>query len=159
MSEPSQPSWHARGENAALPPGVSWSPAMYAALFDPESWRESLDAYAQATNLAVALVNVDGRLLGPCHNARPTWSQLHAAPEGAGGGCPFALAPPRSCPCVQNALVQRALVLKRDRTGLVHFTVPLLLDDHPVGALLAGQVFDQYPEQLVLEHVATHLGL
>jgi signal transduction histidine kinase len=159
MSEPSQPSWHAHGESAAPLAGVAWSPAMYAALFDPESWRESLDAYAQTTNLAVALVNVDGRLLGPCHNARPTWSQLHAAPEGAGGGCPFALVPPRSCPCVRNALAQRALVVKRDRTGLVHFTVPLVLEDHPMGALLAGQVFDQYPEQLVLEHVATRLGL
>ena len=28
-----------------------------------------------------------------------------------------------------------------------------------MGVLLAGQVFDQYPEQLLLEHVATHLGL
>src|SRR4030095_4769707 len=126
MSEPSQSSRHARDESAALLPGVTWSPAMYAALFDPESWCESLDAYAQSTNLAVALVNVDGYLLGRCHNAQPTWSQLHAAPEGAGGGCPFSLAPPRSCTCVRDALVQRALVLKRDRTGLVHFTVPLV---------------------------------
>src|SRR5262249_925552 len=145
MSEQSQPPWHGRGESAAPPPGVVWSPAMYAALFDPESWRESLDAYAQTTNLAVALVDLDRPLLGPCHNPRATWSRLHDAPEGAGGGCPFALAPPRSCTCVRNALAQRALVVKRDRTGLVHFTVPLVLDDHPVGALLAGQVFDQYP--------------
>jgi signal transduction histidine kinase len=159
MSEPSQPSWHARGESAAPLAGVARSPAMYAALFDPESWRESLDAYAQATNLAVALVDMDGHLLGPCYNPRPTWGQLHAAPEGAGGGCPFALVLPRSCTCVRNALAQHALVVKRDRTGLVHFTVPLVLDAHPVGALLAGQVFDQYPEQLVLEHVATRLGL
>ena len=159
MSEQSQPPRHARGESETPPAGVAWSPAMSAALFDPESWRESLDAYAQTTNLAVALVGMNGRLLGPCHNPRPTWSLLHTAPEGAGGGCPFALVPPRSCTCVRNALAQRAPVLKRDRTGLVHFTVPLVLDDHPVGALLAGQVFDQYPEQLVLEHVATRLGL
>ena len=58
-----------------------------------------------------------------------------------------------------DALARRELVLVRDRTGLVHFTVPLVLDEHPVGALLAGQVFDQYPEQLLLEHVATRLGL
>ena len=49
--------------------------------------------------------------------------------------------------------------MRRDRTGLVHFTVPLVLGDHPVGTLLAGQVFDQYPEQLLLEHVAKHCGL
>jgi signal transduction histidine kinase len=41
----------------------------------------------------------------------------------------------------------------------VHFAVPLVLEDQPVGALLAGQVFDQYPEQLLLEHAVTHMGL
>jgi PAS domain S-box-containing protein len=60
---------------------------------------------------------------------------------------------------VSDALARRALVLARDRTGLVHLAVPLVLDDQPLGALLAGQVFDQYPEHLLLEHVATHLGL
>ena len=58
-----------------------------------------------------------------------------------------------------DALARRELVLVRDGTGLVHFTVPLVLDDHPVGALLAGQVFDQYPEQPVLEHMATRVGV
>jgi Histidine kinase len=71
----------------------------------------------------------------------------------------FALAPPTPCTCVEDALARRALILARDRTGLVHFTVSLVLDDHPMGALLAGQVFDQYPEQLRLEHVATRVGL
>jgi signal transduction histidine kinase len=61
--------------------------------------------------------------------------------------------------CVRDALARRELVLARGRTGLVHFAVPLVLEDHPVGALLAGQVFDQYPEQLLLEHAATHVGL
>jgi len=37
--------------------------------------------------------------------------------------------------------------------------VPLVLEDQPVGALLAEQVFDQYPEQSLLEHAATHVGL
>ena len=159
MSEPSQPSEHACGESAALLAGVVCSPAMYAALFDPESWRESLDAYAHATNLAVALVDAAGHLRGACRNPRPTWSRLHAAQETAGNGCPFALAPRWPCMCVRDALARRELVLARDRTGLVHFAVPLVLEDHPVGALLAGQVFDQYPEQLVLEHAATRVGL
>ena len=58
-----------------------------------------------------------------------------------------------------DALERRALVLRRDCTGLVHCTVLLVLEDQPVGALLAGQVFDQYPEQLVLEHMATRWGM
>src|SRR5207247_649458 len=46
-----------------------------------------------------------------------------------------------------------------DRTGLVQFAVPLVLGEHPLGALIAGQVFDHYAEQLPLEQVARHLGL
>jgi signal transduction histidine kinase len=159
MSEQSQPPQHAGSAPAAPPVGVAWSPAMSAALFDPESWRESLEAYAHTTNLAVALVDVDRHWHGPCQNPQPTWRQLHAALGTAGEECPFALAPPRPCTCVRDALARRALVLRRDRTGLVHFTVPLVLDDHPIGALLAGQVFDQYPEQLRLEHAATRVEL
>src|SRR5439155_2466297 len=147
------------GEAAAPSAGVAIAPAMRDALFDPESWRESLEAYAHATNLAVALVDVEGRLLGPCRNPRPTWSRLQAAQGRADEGCPFALAPPTPCTCIDDALARRALVLARDRTGLVHFTVPLVLDDHPMGVLLAGQVFGQYPEQLRLEHMATRVGL
>ena len=37
--------------------------------------------------------------------------------------------------------------------------MPLQLGEHPLGALLAGQVFDQYPEQLALEQVAKAFGL
>jgi signal transduction histidine kinase len=47
----------------------------------------------------------------------------------------------------------------RDRTGLVHFAVPLALGGHGLGALLAGQVFDHYPEQLALDHAAQQFGL
>ena len=159
MSELPQCPPPARDEHAALPAWLAMSPALRAALFDPASWHESLEAYADSTNLAVALVDEAGRLLGPCLNPRPTWRQFHASQEAADGACPFALAPPRPCTCVADALARRALVLARDRTGLVHVAVPLVLDDHPVGALLAGQVFDQYPEQLVLEQVATRCGL
>jgi PAS domain S-box-containing protein len=50
-------------------------------------------------------------------------------------------------------------VRARDRTGLVHFAVPLALGGEPLGALVAGQVFDSYPEQLPLDHVARKAGL
>jgi ligand-binding sensor protein len=36
----------------------------------------------------------------------------------------------------------------------VHFAVPLVLGGHPLGALVAGQVFDQHAEQLTPEHTA-----
>jgi signal transduction histidine kinase len=47
----------------------------------------------------------------------------------------------------------------RDHTRLVHFAVPLILDGQRLGAVLAGQVFDQYPEPAVLAQVAGQLGL
>lgn len=146
-------------ETTPLPAWSAMSPALWAALFDPASWRESLEVYAHSTHLAVALVDAAGHLLGPCLNPQPTWQHLHTHLGATGRGCPFALAPYAPCTCVQDALTQRDLVFMRERTGLVHFTVPLVLDDQPVGALLAGQVFDQYPEQFLLEHVATRCGL
>ena len=113
MSELPQCRPPARDEHAALPAWLAMSPALRAALFDPASWHESLEAYADSTNLAVALVDEAGRLLGPCLNPRPTWRQFHASQEAADGACPFALAPPRPCTCVADALARRALVLAR----------------------------------------------
>src|SRR5262249_20107997 len=43
--------------------------------------------------------------------------------------------------------------------GVVHGSVAGVLGDDVLGALAAGQVFDQYPEPLVLEHVAVTFGL
>jgi signal transduction histidine kinase len=74
-------------------------------------------------------------------------------------GCLFSLAPLSPCNCVADALARGGFVVARDRTGLMHFAVPLVLGGHPLGALVAGQVFDQYPEQLPLEQVARQLGL
>jgi signal transduction histidine kinase len=137
---------------------IALPPAMRDALFAPWSWHESLDANAQDTHQAVALVDATGRLIGTCINPQPTWRRLHAH-QAADGGCPFALAPRTPCTCVADAQATRDLVVVRDRTGLVYFAVPLVLGDDPLGALLAGQVFDRYPEQLVLEHVAKYVGL
>jgi signal transduction histidine kinase len=60
---------------------------------------------------------------------------------------------------VTEALAEAGFRLLRDRTGLVHFAVPLVLDHQGLGVLIAGQVFDQYPDQLALEHVAKEVGL
>jgi signal transduction histidine kinase len=156
------------GESSAPPLGVELPPATRADLLDPALWQDGLAKYARATNLAVALADAAGRLIGEYINPRPTWSLLHAKSpptslpsEGAAGGvgCPFSLAPLQSCNCVADALARGGFVVARDQTGLVHFAVPLVLGEHPLGALVAGQVFDQYPEQLPLEQVAKQLGL
>jgi signal transduction histidine kinase len=176
-------------EPSTQPLGVELQPAIRADLLDPALWQDGLAKYARGTNLAVALADAAGRLIGSTINPRPTWSLLHAKTppgvrsQGSGvrdqesadrsdvhhlssdsclltfGGCPFSLAPLKPCNCVANALARGGFVVARDRVGLVHFAVPLVLGDHPLGALVAGQVFDQYPEQLPLEQVAKQLGL
>src|ERR1700687_889439 len=153
------------GELSAQPTGVELPPATRADLLDPALWQDGLAKYARATNLAVALADTAGRLIGEYINPRPTWSLLHSqpppgsSPSADGAACPFSTARLEPCHCVADALARGGVVVARDRTGLVHFAVPLVLGGHPLGALVAGQVFDQYPEQLPLEHVAKELGL
>jgi signal transduction histidine kinase len=143
-------------ESSAQPLGVELPPALRADLLDPAIWQDALAKYARATNLAVALADTAGRLIGETINPRPTWSLLHSKTPGA-ARCPFSLALLQSCTCVADALARGGVVVARDRTGLVHFAVPLVLGRHPLGALVAGQVFTRYPEQLPLEHLARQL--
>ncbi len=156
------------GQSTAQPMAIELTPALRADLLGPALWQDGLAKYARATNLAVALSDRASRLIGPILNLRPTWELLRAgasspappsegAPEGA--GCPFSLAPLEPCKCVADALARGGVVVARDRTGLTHFAVPLVLGGRPLGALVAGQVFTQYPEQLPLEHVARQLHL
>ncbi|HEV3300755.1 MAG TPA: ATP-binding protein [Planctomycetaceae bacterium] len=153
------------GELSAQPFGVELPPATRADLLDPALWQDGLAKYARATNLAVALADTAGRLIGDYINPRPTWSFLHSktptiSSSSAGGvGCPFSLAPLSPCSCVADALARDGVVVARDRTGLVHFAVPLVLGGDPLGALVAGQFFTRYPEQLPLEHFASQLRL
>ena len=126
------------GEPSAQPLGVELPPAIRADLLDPVNWQEGLATFARATNLAVALADPAGRLIGSTINPRPTWSLLHAkrsvgsrqkaegSPEAASsaglptaycqlpsgqGGCPFSLAPLQPCTCVADALAKGGLVL------------------------------------------------
>jgi signal transduction histidine kinase len=147
------------GEPNPPPACVELSPRLRVGLLEPAIWQEGLRKYARTTKLAVALVDAEGRLLGECINPRPTWSLLHAPKLAAGGRCPFSLAPLRPCTCVVDALANGGSSMARDRTGLVHFALPLVLGEQRLGALVAGQVFDRYPEQLPLEQAAKKLGL
>ena len=98
-------------------------------------------------------------LLGECSNPRPTWQLFHDKKPPSANAARF-LSPPTSparawpTPSPEAALSCRAIP-----HGLVHFAVPLQLGEHRLGALVAGQVFDHYPEQLPLEQVAHAFGL
>jgi signal transduction histidine kinase len=149
------------GQALESPPNPDLPPAIRAALLDPVFWRQILEPYAQAVHLAVALTDTHGRLLGACINPQPLWSLVRAQQPAPPDECPFCLLPFTPCTSVRDALRTRAVVTTQDRLGLTHFAVPLVLGEQPLGALIAGQVFDQYPDwwRLKLEQIANKFAL
>ncbi|HXB68467.1 MAG TPA: ATP-binding protein [Candidatus Acidoferrales bacterium] len=130
-----------------------------AELLDPEGWNQVLETFAGTMKMAVALTDLEGRLLGSCHNPQPVWHLARGARPAAGGACPFCLGPPGSCRAVADALATGAVVTVNDQAGLSHVAIPLSLGGQPLGVLIAGQVFTCYPEILPLQRVARDLGI
>jgi PAS domain S-box-containing protein len=145
------------------------SPGMRAALLDQGAWSQPLENYARTVGMAVALTDCNGRQLGTCHNPQPVWmmarrmatGETAKGRDGAGGEspCPFCLDLVPPCGAVKKALSEGRVQTVRDVAGLVHVTVPLALGRRHVGALIAGQVFDRYPQPLRLQRVARTLGV
>ena len=138
---------------------VVLSPALCAELLDPTRWHDVLEGYARSTQLAVALVDPTGRLLGQCHNPQPVWSLVRAAQPAGAGACLFCLSPVPPCTALADALRTGQPVLTRDRAGLAHAAVPLCVEGECLAVLLAGQVFDQFPESLPLDRLARACGV
>jgi two-component sensor histidine kinase len=128
-------------------------------LLDPESWGNVLEAYARTVNMGVALVDRDGRLIGKCHNPRPIWSLARAARPDWGADCIFCLNADRTCTAAEDAQRTGDVTIATDSAGFVHAAIPLSLGGQNLGTLLAGQVFDGYPELLMLERVARKFRL
>ena len=142
--------------------GVELTPAMREELLDPVEWSIALDMYASTMRLAVALTDCEGRQLGICHNPQAAWLMAGGAKlqEDAGAACSFCLgSSAKSCQGVRTALSTGRVELVRNAAGMVHLAVPLSLGRHEMGALIAGQVFDQYPEPLRLQRLAQQLGI
>src|ERR1700680_5071870 len=135
------------------------SPALRADLLDFSAWGEILTTYGRTMNVAVALTNSQGQILGKCHNAQPVWRLVRDASPGWGAGCPFCITTRLSCTAVAEALQTGETVMVRDQAGLTHVAVPLSLGKQHLGAIIAGQVFDRYPEPLPLRRVAKEYGV
>jgi PAS domain S-box-containing protein len=139
-----------------------------AELLDPDSWGEILSRFGRTMRLAVALTDVDGNMLGPCHNPQPVWclarkGTLPGIPPAAtttrmGPACPFCLAPLTPCSAVADASATGEVVFARDQAGLAHAAIPLFLGNQRLGTLIAGQTFAQYPQPLALLRVARECG-
>ena len=83
---------------------VALSPAVRAELLDPTRWQDVLEGYARSTQLAVALVDPAGHLLGPCHNPQPVWSLARAASPRSLARVRSAWHPVPPCTAVADAL-------------------------------------------------------
>lgn len=74
------------------------------------------------------------------------------------GACPFCIQPLESrYNCSKEALQTATTVTTSDSAGLVHLAIPLFLFKQPLGTLVAGQVFDRYPNHLQLYKLAEKL--
>jgi PAS domain S-box-containing protein len=135
------------------------SPALRADLLDFAAWGEILTTYGRSVKVAVALTNSQGQILGKCQNPQPLWSLLRDASPGGAAGCPFCITTRLRCTAVEEALQTGGTVMVHDEAGLTHVAVPLSLGKQPLGAIIAGQVFDRYPEPLVLRRVAKEFGV
>ena len=138
---------------------VELSPALRADLLDFAAWGEILSTYGRTMKVAVALTNPQGQMLGKCHNAQPVWKMVRDASPGWGAGCPFCITADLPCTAVEEAFQTGKAVMVHDQAGLTHVAVPLSLGKHPLGAIIAGQVFDRYPESLLLRRVAKEFGV
>ena len=128
------------------PTAAELTTAVRTALLDPVHWREPLGEFARATDLAVALTDDQGRLLGEPIHPQSSRGPSAAPRSSAIDGCPFSPATPRPCSCVRDAL-SGSRVMVWDSTGLMHFAVALSLGEQPIGVLLAGQWSDPLPER------------
>jgi PAS domain S-box-containing protein len=149
----------AKGRSFPDPTGkVELSPRLRAELLDLDAWAEILTAYGRTMRVAVALTDADGHVLGKCHNPQPVWTLVHQDAHDW-TGCPFCISKGVPCTAVAEALRAGGVVRVRDQAGLTHVAVPLLLGKQQLGAIIAGQVFDRYPDQLPLRRVAKEFGV
>jgi PAS domain S-box-containing protein len=135
------------------------SPQLLASLLDLDAWGEILTTYGRSMRVAVALTDPQNRVLGECHNPQPVWVFVHDATPIWYGSCPFCITTGPACTAVVEALQTGRVVTVHDQAGLTHVAVPLLLGKRKIGAIIAGQVFDQYPEPLRLRRVARDFGV
>jgi signal transduction histidine kinase/CheY-like chemotaxis protein len=132
------------------------SPAVRAELLDPAVWQEALQGYARATKLAVLMVDSGGTPIGSCINPHRLWQMVIGGDSTT--ACPFCVHPESNCQALADARQSGAMTFARDRSGLAHVVVPVRLGEARLAFLLAGQVFDQFPEQLLLDDLARATG-
>ena len=134
---------------------VEMSAELRADLLDSMAWNSVLETFAQTVNVAVALTDCEGKVLGRCHNPQPVWQLIRGGTKTNEGDCFFCLSPAPSCSAASDALRTGGVVMARNHAGMMHLAVPLTLGGQHLGAIVAGQVFNRHAEPLPLERVAS----
>jgi ligand-binding sensor protein len=89
------------------------------------------------------LTDSEGHLLGKCYNPQPIWTLVHNVERNPVTECFFCITKRLHYSAVAEALQRGDVVRVHDEAGLTHVAVPLLLGKEPLGAIIAGQVFDR----------------
>jgi two-component sensor histidine kinase len=126
-------------------------------LLDPKVWVPVIDRFARSCRLAVQLFDGSGRALTRVVNEQEFSLSLHAGvadderPLGATKGDTEDLA--------RRAIGSGELTTTTDDSGLGYVAVPLRLAERGRGALIAGQVFLRFPDQLALDRIGRERGV
>jgi PAS domain S-box-containing protein len=138
---------------------VEMSPRLLAELLDLAAWREILTTFGRSMRVAVALTDCRGCVLGEFHNAQPVWTLIHEAVPVWSTGCAFCITKGPPCNALTQSLQSGLAVTVTDQAGLSHVAIPLVLGKQRLGTIIAGQVFDRYPDPLSLRRVAKEFGV
>jgi two-component sensor histidine kinase/ligand-binding sensor protein len=126
-------------------------------LLDPGAWVPVIDRFARSCRLAVQLFDASGRALTRVVNEQEFSLSLHA-------GLPDDERPLGATKSDTEDLARRAirsgeLTVATDDSGLGYVAVPLRLAGRGRGALIAGQVFLRFPDQLALDRMGRKRGV
>jgi two-component sensor histidine kinase/ligand-binding sensor protein len=126
-------------------------------LLDPGAWVPVIDRFARSCRLAVQLFDGTGRALTRVINEQEFALALHTGV--ADGERPLGVTKSDTQDLACRAIRSGRLITATDDSGLGYVAVPLRLAERGRGALIAGQVFLRFPDQLALDRMARERGL
>jgi two-component sensor histidine kinase/ligand-binding sensor protein len=126
-------------------------------LLDPGTWVPVIERFARSCRLAVQLFDGAGRALTRVVNEQEFSLALRAGVADDERPLGATKSDTENLAC--RAIHSGQLIITTDDSGLGYVAVPLRLGDRGRGALIAGQVFLRFPDQLVLDRMARERGL
>jgi two-component sensor histidine kinase/ligand-binding sensor protein len=126
-------------------------------LLDAGAWVPVIDRFARSCRLAVQLFDGTGGALTRVINEQEFALALHTGV--ADGERPLGATKSDTQDLACRAIRSGRLITATDDSGLGYVAVPLRLAERGRGALIAGQVFLRFPDQLALDRMARERGL